>query len=389
MFISIIHVCEIYMETQDASYSKYIRDPYGITLLLDPKGIHCSFQEGAEYPTLTCQQYYEAIMNDDLESILPLMTTKERFWCDAFAGDLKLPRMDVIKAICKENRIDTKQATDTWIIQPNAEAMGFALASPRAMMEGVTPVIGIPLRQCMSTDMVDKIRFPGMVEEYHPNDERIHIHKDGEIFAAYDKDGVQVNLEDLVIAPLEEQMSFVISGFLHSNELIVDDILCWNDIWVYRRPLAERIDMLWRFPEYSTEKMIIRDHAELTEYLREQESVIFRNLNRAYDLSLRDCAIVVASDIQTCILQVGGRRGSKGISYLTTSDKKQVFEIPAPIAKEDRGDLIEVKRDGTVMGIVKNMKPDGWSEVATKWGFELEYDKYGKYRRLPRCTWFE
>lgn len=391
LLISVINLCEFYSETYDVTPAQYIKDPYGILLMLKPFGYQIDnfYKQSADIPTVTCKEYCEAIESSQTDLLTLRMTEVEKFWCNAFANGFHFNPTDVITAICKGNRIDIKQTLDCWRLQPNTEAMAFALGSPRALMEGVTPVIGIPLNLVVATDAVGKIRYPGIASKYRGKGELIQIHKDGEIFVAYDMDGVEIDLSTINVSPLEDQMSFVITGFLHHDELVVNDILCWNDIWLYRRPLAERIKMLWRFPEYTEENVIVRSPAELTDLLHERGRLTFRNLNRAYDPTLRDAIIRVATDVQTCTLSVRGRRGGRGLSYLTTSDNRAVFEIPARIEKEDRGDLIEVKRDGTVVRIVEDGSPDSWAEVGVKWGFDLDYNLYSRYKRLPKCTWFE
>ena len=390
LFSDIISVYQIYNETNDLSYARYIKDPYGIALLLNPIGREVEYEDDySEYPKITCEQYYKAVLSGDLHGIIHKMTEEEILWMNLFYESKGLPQEEVITNIAKENEIDIPETIDCWKIQPDVEAMAFALGSPRAVTEGVTPVIGLPLNLSFPSESVDGISFPGMVERDYGNNNLIQIHKDGDLFVVYDKDKREIELTEEQKTPLMDEMSYVLTAWLMKGKIIVNDILCINDIWLYRRPYLERVNLLWRFAEYSHERLIVRDQEQLTQQIQEKKNIIFKNLNGAYDPTSRLSIIAISSPIQTCILKVGSRRGGRGISYLLTEDKRPVFEIPAKIEKEDRGDLIEVKKDGTVLRIVKRMKPDTWGQVATKWGYDLDYDKYGKFKRLPRCTWFE
>jgi hypothetical protein len=264
--------------------------------------------------------------------------------------------------------------------------MAYALASSRALREGITPVIGIPLRTVAPSTDLGKIRYPGIATRYHKN--MVHIHKDSDTFEIYDIAGNTVL--DTLEHPdlLETGMSYVLEGFIENGLFIASDVLCWNDIWLNRRPLSERIKLLWHFFEFSEEIYMVKNKDELDKVKDELNIVNFRNLNAPYDPTAYDGAIKVEGDISTVILKVSGRRGGRNVSYLVTKDKKVVFEVPIPIEKEDRGDVVEVKRDGSVIRILEKAElPDAWIELSNKWDYPLNYDDYGLNKIIPKCKW--
>jgi hypothetical protein len=71
-----------------------------------------------------------------------------------------------------------------------------------------------------------------------------------------------------------------------------------------------------------------------------------------------------------------------------TNDRKAVFEVPIKIEKEDRGDVVEVMRDGSVIRILEKAElPDAWIELSNKWDYPSNYDDYGLHKVIPKCKW--
>jgi hypothetical protein len=218
----------------------------------------------------------------------------------------------------------------------------------------------------------------------------VQIHKDGSLLKVYEQ-GKEENME------IEEELydflmnidgSYVVEGFYAGkDEFVVWDVLCWNDIWIFRRPLAERIKLLWHFSPNNETTLHAWNLNGLKYAEKEWNSkVILRNLNAPYDLTDHSTHIFMGD--MTVLLQVGGRRGGKSNAFLNSSDKKSVFSIPLVIDKEDWGDVVEVNEKGDVLKVMPDgFVPDSWDIVARKWDKPLIYEDWAHGIRLPRCNW--
>jgi hypothetical protein len=388
LFSTLVGAWKLFLTYNTTDTYKYLRSPAGLLMALNPIGVKIDFSDGAEYPELLSHEVYNALINNRIEEIEDKLTVEEKIYLNYIATQkFTPPREKILRTFCIDRGIDVQECIDTWRIQPETTAIAHALASKRARLEGITPVVGIPLKMVVPSTDVGKIRFPGVVTKYHKN--KIHVHKDGELFEIYDMTGKKLDvLPHSLVSPPDSGMSYVLEGFIEDDEFIAVDILCWNDIWLFRRPLAERIKLLWHFFDFTEETFIVRNRNELNKVKDELNIVNFRNLNAKYDPTAYDGAIKLEGDIETVILKVSGRRGGRTKSYLITNDRKVVFEVPVEIEREDRGDVVEVKRDGTVLQILeKEQIPDSWIELTNKWDYPLNYDDYGKDRVIPKCTW--
>lgn len=388
-FITLVGAWKLLLVQGTVDAYKYLRSPESILMALEPIGRKMSFSTGADYPTLMSKEVFEALVDTDID-IEGRLTVEEKMYLNYIATyKFNVPRERVLRAICEEKHIDVDECIDTWHIQPDATAMAYGLASPRARTEGITPVIGIPLRTVAPSTDISKIRYPGVVSKYHKN--IIHIHRDSEVFEIYDSAGnlqSTKNLEHPETLSKNPGTSYVLEAYIEDNEIIASDILCWNDIWFNRRPLGERLKLLWHFFEITEPIAVVRNRDELDKFKEEFKIVNFRNTNASYDPTAYGGAIKVEGDIETVLLKVAGRRGGRSTAYLVTNDKKVVFEVPVPIDKEDRGDVVEIKRDGSVVKILEDKQlPDGWIELSNKWDYPLNYDDYGKNRVIPKCKW--
>lgn len=390
LFSTLVGAWKLFLVHNTTETYKYLRSPAGVSMALEPLGTKLDFNDGADYSELTSTEVYNALINNNLDKILSQLTIEEKQYLNYIATYKFIPpRERILKTFCFDRGIDIKECIDTWHIQPETTAIAYALTSKRAQLEGITPVIGIPLKLVVPSENIGKLRYPGVVTKYHKN--KIHIHKDGELFEIYDMSGKKIEPNFLLCPDLSlhpTSMSYVLEGFVEDDKFIASDILCWNDIWLFRRPLSERIKLLWYFFDITEETFVVRNHDELKKVQNELKIINFRNLNAPYDPTALDGSIKVEGDIDTTILKVSGRRGGREKSYLVTNDKKIVFEIPVKIEKKDRGDVVEVKRDGTIIQILeKQQHPDSWIELCNKWDYPLNYDDYGKDKIIPKCTW--
>jgi hypothetical protein len=387
---TIANFYEIFEISENIENSRYIYDPYGISLILDPIGVKIDIfpKKPPKYGEITCKEYYNAIINNKIDEIKHKMTQKELLFCDLAAqNQLKpTPPREIVKLISKEIGADVKLALATYDIQPDADAIAFALGSPRAILEGITPVIGLPLKMCFPGYETHKIRFPALVEKNkYDKSQLIHIHKDGVKIYVYNEDGNTFHIP----SPLEIKLkkipsSFVIEGFIDNESFQVWDLLCWNDIWLHQRPLSERVQMLWRFHEWNMERFVVRSNKELLKF---QGDYILRNLNSVYNPTQLGSYIFLSETIQAGFLKVGGKRGHR-TPHLLTEDSRAVFQIDADIDKDDWGDVVEITQDGTVIkNLGKKAVPDTWSELDNKWGL-IDWEDY-QYMRLKIVEWPE
>jgi hypothetical protein len=397
-FFSVKNVIELFWETGDIKYVRYIHDPYGILLLLDPIGPKNDNYglKTADFPNIKCQEYYEAVKNNEIEEIWKEMTQEEQvFALKIDAPGSQLPKTDIIREIAQENGLDLLETLDCWAIQPDPEAIAFALGADLAKTDGVTPMIGRPLNVATPTTIKYGIRFPGFIEKNLYQDssfDLVHIHKD-ETLQVFNKNKKEISLS-IDLSPLEEEMSFVLEGFASKDELFITDILAWDGLFLYRRPAIERLTMLWRFPEFFHERIIVRSWKDLENWAdKYKEGVLFRNLNSAYNPTSQDSHIMIEGEPLTCALKVMGKKGGRDKTFLSCKIPKgtyyQLFEIPIKMDKKERGDVLEVRANGEVIQNLGKTEADSWGEVCTKWGLDTDYKKYFRNRRLPKAIWHE
>lgn len=386
---SVVRAYDLYLEAKTLEGAKYLRDPYAIALFLEPSGrvlskIKPKLQEDGE---LTCKEYFDAVADNEMSRILPKMTEREYLFCNLAAhGGLGVPKYDVIGLIAKSLGLNVGETLHCWVLQDDVLAISFALASKRAILEGVTPVIGLPLNMIYPSYTTSHIRFPAVVEKIPSKSTMVHIHKDGNLFKIFDSDGKEVDLDKNIVDKLKNiPSSYVIEGFINgSDQLVIWDVLCWNDIWLYLRPLSERVNMLWRFHEWNQERFVVRNWKDLQQF---EDNYVLRNTNSLYDPTKSDSHIFLTEETQTAVLRVGGAKGKK-TPCLVTHDKKPLFELGVKIDREDYGDIVEVSKKGEVVQILRHgTAVDTYSEVMRKWNLP-SFEEYSVYR-MPKGSWPE
>lgn len=397
MFLSVVNIYEIYKLTGTTSRAKYLKDPYGIYMLLKPHGIDLGDKlatKSAEIPEITCKEYFDLVEAGDIDTLLEKLTVREQVCCHVMGTGHKLPQLEVIKSIAVGIGANLDEAIDTWTIQPDPASMAFGLASERAVLESVTPVIGIPLKPIVPTDIHENVRFPATISPYLYQHLQIHIHKDEDFLKVFDIDGNLIDIDkDLVDELKEIGMSYVVEGFLigypdaHDTWIQITDILCWNDIWLYRRPWAERVNMLWRFAEWTDEVFFVKNAKQMKKMLEESGEILVRNLNSPYNPLKFDTHIHLHVDQQTVVLEVSQKKGRSKSMFLKTSDGKYLFEINKMLDKREKGGTVEVKRDGTIIRRMDGISPDRWREVSAKWGLPEDFKSYPA--KIPIAKWLQ
>jgi hypothetical protein len=323
---SVVRAYDLFESLGSVEGAAYLRDPYAMILFLEPIGVKLpeNDENVPEDGVLTCQEYYEAVINDKIDEILPKLTVRERIFCNLAAeGKIKIPKDQAIHEICRKNGIDVRVAMDTWILQPDVEAISFALGSERAVLEGVTPALGIPLKTAYPSYTTSNIRFPAVVEKNPFRNKLVQVHRDAELFIVFDDEGKETVLDPKVKVALQNiASSYVVEGFINNfGQLIVWDLLCWNDVWLHRRPLTERVKMLWRFHEWNQERFVVRNWKELQQF---EDDYVLRNTNSPYNPASSTSHIFLTNETQTAVLVVGGAKGKK-TPCLVTIDKKPLF----------------------------------------------------------------
>jgi hypothetical protein len=392
---SVIKAVQLAIITGKLEYFTYLKDPYALLLVLTPIGVEREVDSDKEVNSVTAKEYVEAVLGDDIDSIWDRMTPEEQDWCNFWAnGRQDFNPLDILKECAKAWKLSVDNVISTWYFQPDPISLVFGLTSPRAPLEHVTPVVGVPYVMISPSDNVQQLRFPLLINESMHGYTHVQIHKDGDLFTAFSKDEALKNYVedsepmDLWLDPKTFEYlksiphTYVVEGWYNGDDLVLWDVLCWNDIWLYERPLSERVKLLWHFHECRDAPLIVRNKTQIP-----KDSVyIGRNLNAPYNPARRDTDITIGE--ATVLLRVGGRRGGGRKTYLNTDDGKSIFEVPFYVEKEDRGAVCEVTRDGKVLRILpRKTNVDSWADVCVHLGLHPDYEKYIYGRLLPKCDW--
>lgn len=384
LFYSVVSVYQNYQATGDKGLVRYLTDPYAILLLLNPLGAQVSnTASDVQSPSVTCKEYYDAVQENRINEILPRMTQLEREYCSYLATEQPIyEESDVLRVLAEDRHLLWQEIRDTWNLQPDPVAISFAITAPRAKVEPVTPVIGIPYNQINPTDEQELIRFPCAVEPY--TDEIVQIHKNGDTFKVFGAD-ISNDKQDALVEIFGVESSFVIEALNYPEEIKVWDILCWNDIWFHQRPLNERLNFLWHFTIYDQNRLIVTDMEQLMDAQREFGRVMARNLNEKYDPYSKRAQILIEN--QYIRLRLGTRRGGGARTYLKTNDGKTVFEYPDYIEREDLGDVVEIDAKGNILRLLpRNVGTHSWIEFKQRTNFEGDYGDYTEFR-MPKAKW--
>jgi hypothetical protein len=394
---SVINSIQLATIANKLSYFVYLKDPYALLLALTPMGVVKEVKGEQEYSVVTAKEYVEAILSDSIDDLWPRMTAEEQDWCNFWANKRQEFNPLAIVAECaQEWKLDVSNVLKTWIFQPDAVSIAFAVTSKRALVEHVTPTIGIPYVMIYPTDEVGKLRYPLCIDKAMAGYIHVQIHKDGDLFRVFDADSVLHEYADGVEADdfeLDEKVierlkniphTYVVEGWYKNGELIIWDILCWNDIWLHERHLSERLQLLWHFHEFRGESLIVYNRDEIPT----SSMYVGRNLNAPYDPATRDSHIFIGEP--TIVLQIGGRRGGGKKTFLNTSDGRSIFTLPDYVEKEDRGDVVEVTCTGKVLRVLpKNTLPDTWMDVCIHLGLNPDYKTWSYENVLKTVEWVE
>jgi hypothetical protein len=392
---SVIKAIQLASITGKLEYFTYLKDPYSLLLALCPMGVEKEVDSTIEVNSVTAKEYVEAVLSKNIEKIWDRMTAEEQDWCNFWAeGRQEFSPLDILVECAKAWNLSELNVINTWYFQPDPTSLVFAITSPRAPLEHVTPAVGVPYIMITPTDNVQQLRFPLCIHRSMPGFMHVQIHKDGDLFEVYEKNDVLSEYLDevkavnhLLTEEVEEFLksiphTYVVEGWYKEGELHIWDVLCWNDIWLHERPLSERMQLLWHFHEYRDEPLIVR----YKDQIPNDFMYIGRNLNTGYNPNRRDTDIYIGEP--TILLRVGGRRGGGKKTFLNTSEGRSVFEVPFYVEKDDRGSVVEVTRGGKVVQILpKNTSPDTWIDVCIHLGLNPDYEAYTYGRMLPKAEW--
>lgn len=353
-----------FLETKNVGTLLHLRNPYSILYLISPylpkTDITCG--EGDDYVPM--EEFFEKCMAGEINEISDQISTD----CWSILVDYRdnYGGIDVevyLRAMSRFWDFDEEEALDSWRFQSDPVALAFTLASSRCGIEKFTPVIGIEYRFSEFEKGLVGLRFPCLVFEWKDG-ERVQVHKDGETYKVFGGEGVKV----------EAERSFVVEGIWDGENFWLYDVLNWGDIWLYRRPFAERWQFAWHFMKYLPRVLYVRGYEELYRALSIFEGKgIAVNLNEKYG---RKFTFDWEND--KCVLEIGGISRGGGKNWLRTIDECGVFRLGHRLT-DKVGERVLVDRNGKILGFVDDI-PDSWIEVAIRLGLPFDY---AVHRRNP------
>lgn len=382
-FSSIASMVAAYYATGDASVFRFLRDPFALSLVLNDDIISVKIPEATEpaaEPEVLCREVYEAFVGGDVCGIWDRLTEQERLIAELILKNtLKLPKEEILKHIAKAIGADINSTLLTWAIQPDPEAISFALGSHLATTELITPVMGLPIRFPSYSAKLTKIRYPCI--SFTPVGDRIVIMKEEDKVYVFGADGKDYML-DLPKNILEVAGTWCIEAYAKDGEIKVSDLLCLHDVWLTGRPLSERLLKLWRFFEWGIE---YQTHYHPPKVWDKQ--AIIRNLNSPWDPRREDSHIIPVAVLDSCVLKVGNLKGRHTNTFLLSKDGKPVFRLPIWLAskEEEVGDLVEVSMDGMINRIIDpGIAVSTFKEIEAVWGVWRK-----STTSIPYCKWGE
>lgn len=397
LFVSVLHSLNNFLYTGNYHYFSFLRDPYAMLFCAKPellREIHTKKDNWEQI--ITCKEVYETIKEGRTEEI-SLHKEEREILKDLQQLKIPINEEKLLKSLIRNRPIDKMQVKSTWILQPNIEAIIFAIASRRAEIETVTPVIGIPIRLMTSTNQRNKIRFPCVIEP-KIDGKHVQIHKTAEKYTIFDKNGEILKekllnfdgLGDLgkilsqnneIIAP--NQGSYVVDGVLTpENEVKVFDILALNDIWFNNRPLSERLKHEWRFYPHTVERFVVWGWEEMKEVTKEMGDFVVKNLNKPYDPTSRDAWI--STEVDTVRLQVSNIKHHSNETFLVTKEKIPLFTVKKKLGEDLLKKCVEIRKEGKVVNLLNsNYLPDGIEEIMLKWNIKERKEM----NEVRPCRW--
>lgn len=431
-FLSLARIYDSINLTGKSHYTRYITDPYAVLLLLGlpknielPLGVKNQHQIDDVERSWDCKRVYEALMAKGTEEeifeahkeLIENMGPLEFVYLKEIAQNRRpqnISTKTVLRELTKDREIEFEELYYVWVLQPDPEAIAFMVTSgyvgrqpPRTLgNQRVTPLAGRPIRFMPVGDRKRDVFFPCLVQPFYEG-KRIQIHKTTEDTWFFDEDG-----RSLIIPELEERVgkyshNGVIDGIIKNDgEFVAVDLLQINDVWIYDRPLTERVRFFWRFHDLFTPQMLVRNYKEFYSAIEliqvdRKTGIVIKSLNRPY-CPVSTTGIIWWKSQPIIQARIGKVLGRTKQVVLQTQDYKMLFSLPDDMLEDEewmddlKGRIVDVDRDGRILGFRDDLiEANTWEEVSEEWDLsspdELLNDeiKEGQFRRWPKSSIWE
>jgi hypothetical protein len=387
-YSELVSLLDIINATEDKSYIQHIDDPFALMLLFGvyvkvdlPPGFTPSDALRREW---TCEEVWDMIHNPetDWKQILMSLTKNEQFYLQEIVNLRNVEGVtarDILREFSKIRAIDLEDAYTAWRLQPDPQAMSYAILSTYTLknqernpgFQRITPAAGLPVHLMYPAGRLDQIRYPCAAFEV-PAGERAQLHKDGPAVRIFDdRHNILFQGEASIYSELPHDGVF--DGFWDDGSFRAWDVIQINDVWMYNGPLYQRLQYLWRLGWFTARWSTCLNPAALARMDDLWEGpVVVKNLNTAYDPALVGAWIEYSAG-HTVLLKVSRvHRGDKTIWTLMTEDGVSLFQFGGQhvgLTNKDR--VVEVTRSGKIV----RHRPDlgfaqEWDEVQEI--FEIE-----------------
>ena len=380
-FQSWTYMTDLIWETGDYEYFKQIMDPYALMLYLgiyEPVNIP-EVSEKCVDEDLRCKEVWGVLKRNDKEEIMELVKktddSGEKYLRKIAKGkninDITVK--EILRAITKYRVFFIEDAYNSWVLQPDPEAFAFSVISNYTIRKRIltqfriTPAVGVPINM-MEPKRNRLIRFPCYVSENLFSWDRVQVHKFHDEVRIFDKNGRKFEYKE---ETMKEILKLQISGLFDAvvseeGKIRFYDILCIQDVWVYDRPLTERIKYFWNFAPNDVKSNVCWSWEEIAK-LWKHENVLVRNLNREYSPVLKDAWIFPFSQIVQ--LKVKGKGEGKYGHSLQTLDNKIVFLMKGWYKSRRIGWIVDVDKDGNILRFREDLTiPESSQTIEKVWG---------------------
>lgn len=410
-FQSLAKLLDHIKATGDYGYLQHLRDPYALMLLLGIKQVVKIDKQGGIPGGVSCEQVWKALNGTSAKRVRDIagkLVDNEWVYFNQIAAG-KHPEGITSEILFQElaqvRQVDFKDAWNTWVVQPDPEAISFALLSDftsnnaKTGVSRITPAVGRFCEYVQPLGSRYDVRFPCAVYVNHFKKNKgtmYQLHKSAGHIRVFDKNGEKVIDEEL---GKDDRRQFWPDGVFNiikvkeksysadnHEDILVFDILCLNDVWMHTRPFVERIQFLWRFGFNGVYPTMAYTWEHVKEFGRMalSENLWIRNLNSDYTPLRRDAWIEIGED-EVVQLRVS-KRGRGSHWWLKTSDGFNMFSFgDSRIGDKEQGKVVDVDRSGRILRYRFDLKEAmSFDEVSNIWNiYEDDWEvKKIKWRKL-------
>lgn len=393
--------------TGDYKYLYQIKDPYALMLIL---GVYEKVSIPPNSPKkeaydgkISCEEVWDVLKENDLGNLVKLVERINEFeleYLKKIASGKNIEEITVKKAfqiLAEYRNFHFSDAYTTWVLQPDQEAISFAIISKytnrmiKTPKYRITPALGIPINMMYPRGVKYDTRFPCLVSRnWFDVARHVQVHKSLDKIRVFDSSGNSVELTDEQYEELNMLLiDGLFDGFMKSDgEFVLYDIVCINDIWLHNRPLYERCKFFWHFGTLGATSLYAWNWKDIRELKGSVffDDVIIRNLNRPYCPIMRDAWVSLSSNVvQAVIKREPGRRNT---CTLRSSDNVVLFTFKGNrISRDDMGKVVDVDLDGTVLRYRFDLKEaQSWENIKEAWNVKEPPGKKIRWRSLKKLV---